>query len=141
MPAPLLVAAVAPLAGKLVDAIAGLFPDSKAKAEAEAKLTATLIEAGLAQEAQQSQVNAVEAAHRSIFVAGWRPGLMWVCVSCVFYTWWIYPWLIFFVDLHYGWEVAARIPVPPTGELWVLIMGAMGLGGMRTFEKFKGVAR
>lgn len=124
----------------LIDAIAGLFPDNKAKGEAEAKLTAALLQYGATQEAQQLEVNKTEAAHRSVFVAGWRPALMWVCVSCVLYTWWIYPWMIFVVMLYYP-NMALHIPKPPSEELWILIMGAMGLGGLRTFEKVKGQSK
>lgn len=124
----------------LIDAVAGLFPDTKAKNEAEAKLTAALLQYGATQEAQQLEVNKTEAAHQSVFVAGWRPALMWVCVSCVLYTWWIYPWLIFVIMLYYP-DLALKIPKPPTEELWILIMGAMGLGGLRTFEKVKGKSK
>lgn len=139
MAAPL-VGILASLAPSIIDAISGLFPDSKAKAEAEAKLTMALVQVGAEQDKAQMAVNQTEAAHRSIFVAGWRPALMWVCVSCVFYTWWIYPWLILIVEMQYP-GMAQRIPKPPVEELWVLVMGAMGLGGFRTFEKFKGVSK
>ena len=131
---PILTAAVP----SLIDAITDLFPDTKSKNQAEAKLTAALVEYGHKQEQSQMEVNKQEAAHTSVFVAGWRPALMWICASCVFYTWWLYPWMIFVAAIHWP-EHVANIPKPPTEELWVLIFGAMGLGGMRTFEKVKGV--
>lgn len=137
-----------PLAGilaaavpSIIDTIAGLFPDNKAKAEAEAKLTMALIDIGAKQDQAQLEVNKTEAGHRSIFVAGWRPALMWTCVSCVFYSWWVYPWLIFAIRIYLPEFDVLSIPMPPTDELWVLILGAMGLGGMRTFEKTKRIAK
>lgn len=133
---PILTAAVP----TLIDAIADLFPDTKSKASAEAKLTAAIAEYGHQQAQAQMEVNKVEAAHVSTFVAGWRPALMWICASCIFYTWWVYPWMIFFAAIHWP-EYVDKIPQPPNDELWVLVFGAMGLGGMRTFEKVKGVAK
>jgi len=133
---PILVAAVP----KLIDSIAGLFPDTKAKDEATAKLTAQLVEIGAQQDRAQAAINQTEAGHRSVFVAGWRPAIMWVCAFCVLYTFVIYPWLVFICSLHwpdYVWE----IPAPPNEQLWALVFGVLGIGGMRTFEKFKGVSK
>lgn len=140
MAAPLvgLLASVAP---SIIGAISSLFPDSKAAAEAEAKLAQSLMELEAKQAEAQLAVNAAEASHRSIFVAGWRPALMWTCVTCVFYTWWIYPWLIFIILNKFPDVDVTKIPPPPAEELWVIVMGAMGLGGFRTFEKIKGVSK
>jgi hypothetical protein len=84
----------------------------------------------------QLQVNAVEAASASLFVAGWRPAVGWTCVVGLLYTFLLRPllaWASGMID----------IPVPPMldmGDLFTLLAGMLGLGGMRTFEKIQGVA-
>ena len=85
----------------------------------------------------QLEVNAVEAASASMFVAGWRPAVGWTCVIGLLYTFLLRPllsWLSGMID----------IPVPPMldmGDLFTLLAGMLGLGGMRTFEKLNGVAK
>lgn len=85
----------------------------------------------------QLEVNAVEAASASMFVAGWRPAVGWTCVVGLLYTFLLRPllsWLSGMID----------IPVPPMldmGDLFTLLAGMLGLGGMRTFEKLNGVAK
>lgn len=85
----------------------------------------------------QLQVNAVEAASASVFVAGWRPAVGWVCVIGLLYTFLLRPLL--------SWASGiADIPVPPQldmGDLFTLLAGMLGLGSMRTFEKLNGVAK
>ena len=122
----------------LIDAIAGLFPDNKARAEAEAKLALALLQYGATQEAQQTEVNKAEAAHASIFVAGWRPFIGWVCGLALAFQFLLRP---FWIWASATWWPGA--PVPPTldGMLWELVFGMLGIGGLRTFEKIKKVSK
>lgn len=93
----------------------------------------------------QIDVNKVEAAHASVFVAGWRPGIGWVGVGALGYQFLLYPLLT------WAWALAqatghlpAGMPPPPVLEsdaLWVILSGILGIAGMRSVEKFKGVAR
>ena len=92
----------------------------------------------------QIQVNQVEAASASAFVSGWRPAVGWVGVAGLGYQFLGYPlmqWLWAFgqsVDL-----IPKDLPAPPdlqTDQLMVLLSGLLGFGGMRSFEKHKGVA-
>jgi roadblock/LC7 domain-containing protein len=80
MPIPAIVTALLPALGTLVDR---LIPDraaaEKAKAEMEAELIRASNEAALA----QVEVNKIEAAHSSVFVAGWRPAIGWVCAAAM----------------------------------------------------------
>lgn len=86
----------------------------------------------------QIVINTEEAKSTSIFVAGWRPFIGWVCGIALAYTYFIYPIA--------NWVLALYHPeiTPPKldngGMLYELMLGMLGLGGLRTFEKYKGVA-
>ena len=115
-----------------------VWPDAS---EAEkAKLTMALAELNAAVESDKAQagVNQVEASNGSWFVSCWRPGIGWVCVVALFYQFVLYPlmlWLtMWFPDIH--------PPEPAVSDmLWELMFGMLGLAGLRSFEKAKGVAR
>ena len=86
----------------------------------------------------QLDINKAEARHHSIFVAGWRPAAGWVCVSGLAYS--VMYYLILWVFVL---AFPAHDPPPniDTGVLVTLLSGMLGIGGFRTYEKFKGVAR
>jgi hypothetical protein len=79
----------------------------------------------------QIEVNKVEAAHKSLFVAGWRPAIGWICGLALLYSTIISPIL----------GIWFTVPVVDTSLLTTVLMGMLGLGAMRTFEKTKGVSR
>ena len=79
----------------------------------------------------QSEINKVEAQHRTIFVAGWRPFIGWVCGVALAYNFVLRDLLIWFV----GPEQVT--PALQMEHLMTVLIGMLGLGGMRTFEKFK----
>jgi len=79
----------------------------------------------------QLAVNAVEAAHKSLFVSGWRPAVGWCCCFALMYSTILSPILgIWFV-----------VPEVDSSLLTTVLMGMLGLGIMRTVEKTKSVAR
>ena len=80
----------------------------------------------------QIEINKQEAAHRSIFVAGWRPFIGWVCGAALAYDFVGRPILMIF---HVN---AINID---SSLLYPLIMGMLGFGGLRTFEKLKGLTK
>lgn len=86
----------------------------------------------------QIRVNEVEAKNPSLFVSGWRPAVGWVCVFALAYH--------YIVNRLIEWGLAIWYPtiIPPTfdlGDLILILGGLLGLGGLRTFERHKGVAR
>jgi hypothetical protein len=87
---------------------------------------------------EQIKVNAVEAANPSLFVSGWRPAVGWVCVFTFAFNYVFLPLANFSLDL-YGIKV--DIIALDTGELWTLLGGLLGIGGLRTVEKVKGVTK
>jgi hypothetical protein len=132
----------------LVGPIAGLLdkviPD-KDEREKMAHDIATMVEENAhSQIMAQMEINKQEAAHKSLFVAGWRPGAGWTCVVAMAFNFVIAPLI--------NWATAVFGYVAPSGELLVLpvldlevmmpvLLGMLGLGGMRSYEKKNGVAR
>lgn len=90
----------------------------------------------------QMEINKVEAAHPSVFVAGWRPFIGWVGGLALAYQFILYPLMIWGWRLFQakGWvpETLAPPPVLDAQELWVMLTGMLGIAGLRSFDKFKG---
>lgn len=85
----------------------------------------------------QADVNKIEAASDDMFVAGWRPFIGWVCGSGLAYQFIFAPLMTWIADLL-GKHIVA--PTLDLGTLVTLLLGMLGLGGMRTFEKTKGAS-
>lgn len=123
------IGAVADLARSVIDK---LFPDKSEQDRQQLALALTAIQG-------QLSTNQAEAASASVFVAGWRPFIGWVCGSALAYTYIGYPFLLWAGAL---WFPEVKPPVLGNdGMLYELLLGMLGLGGLRTFEKVKGVAR
>ena len=78
----------------------------------------------------QAQINEQEAKHRTIFVAGWRPFIGGVCGFALAYNFVLRDLLVWYVG------VESAPPALQMEHLMTVLMGMLGLGGMRTFEKF-----
>lgn len=92
----------------------------------------------------QIEVNKVEAASSSVFVAGWRPAIGWIGAAAMAYQFLLYPmflWVWTYLQ-GTGWipKELAPPPVLDADQLWVILSGILGIAGMRSFEKTKGVA-
>jgi hypothetical protein len=90
----------------------------------------------------QLDINKTEAAHDSIFVAGWRPFIGWIGGIALGYQFILYPlmtWLWTFMQAK-NWIPATLDPPPvlEAEELWVVLTGMLGIAGMRSFDKLKG---
>lgn len=92
----------------------------------------------------QIGVNQVEAQHSSIFVAGWRPAIGWIGAAAMAYQFLLYPIMLWGWTYFQGtgWIPAGLTPPPvlDADQLWVILSGILGIAGMRSFEKTKGVA-
>ena len=86
----------------------------------------------------QIDLNKQEAAHQSMFVAGWRPFVGWTCGVALAYHFLIAP-LLGFVLVLYG--IDTPMPEFEFSQLSTILMGMLGLGGLRSYEKMKGVHR
>lgn len=112
-------------------------PDPEKKREAEMELVRMAAEGELKQTIAQLEINAREATHPSVFVAGWRPFFGWAGGVGFIYATILQPLLTWWAAIK-GW------PVPPTLNLdllWIVVTGMLGIGGLRTVEKFKGVTK
>ena len=87
----------------------------------------------------QVEVNKAEAASNSVWKGGWRPFVGWVCGTAFAYHFVLQPLAIFGLAA-YGMEVPP-LPNFDMGQLMTVLMGMLGLGGLRSFEKSKGVAK
>jgi hypothetical protein len=92
----------------------------------------------------QVEVNKIEAGSASVFVAGWRPAVGWVGVLGLAYQFLGYPLMQWLWAFGQGADIIPKGLQPPpdlqTDQLMVLLSGLLGFGGMRSFEKSKGVA-
>lgn len=119
--------AVADLAGTVISRI---WPD-KSEAEKQQLAAAVSLVQG------QIAINQVEASNPSVFVSGWRPAIGWVCGAACAWNW---------VGLKIALFVAAYMGNPlvlqpaDIGEMMPVLLGMLGLGGLRTYEKVSRVA-
>jgi hypothetical protein len=131
---PLFIAPILSLGKDLIDRF---LPDPEKKREAEMELFRMAADGELKQVIAQLEINAKEAAHPSVFVAGWRPFFGWCGGVGFVYATILQPLLAWGAAIK-GW------PAPPTLNLdllWVVVTGMLGIGGLRTFEKSKGVSK
>ena len=87
----------------------------------------------------QVQVNLAEAQSGSVFKGGWRPFVGWVCGIALLYHFILTPCILFGVALL-GIDIPP-LPAFDMSSLLTVLMGMLGLGGLRTFEKTKGVSK
>ena len=82
----------------------------------------------------QIEVNKVEAGATNLFVSGWRPFVGWTCGVALCYHFVLQPFLLFLLH-SFGYQV--DLPVFDMTTLTTILLGMLGLGGMRSFEKVK----
>ena len=107
-------------------------PDKNEREKAEAEYKTALLNIDAQQAIAQAEINKVEASSSNLFVAGWRPFSGWMCGIALGYHFILQPLLSF------AFAVASHPIVLPDfdmGTLYTLLMGMLGLGGYRTFEK------
>lgn len=122
----------------LSEVLGRVLPDPQAQQKAIADILAQAQQMDLA----QLEVNKAEAANSSVFVAGWRPFIGWVCGAALAYTYVFLPLAVYVASYFSEAAVTRLLNAPKLDEnLWVLLGSMLGLGGLRTLEKVKGVAR
>ena len=122
-----------PLAKPLIDKLVDRIPNKNERARAAEEFETELLNAVTQASFQQGEINKIEAAHPSRFVAGWRPFIGWVCGWSILWSFLVQPVLI--------WMGFGELPELQTDQLFQLVLAMLGMGGLRTFEKLKGVNR
>jgi len=119
----------------IADKVLGKFiPDKTLRDQLRHEMNMAFHKANLA----QVEVNKVEAASQNMFVAGWRPFVGWTCGVALLYHFLLLP-LLHFILRATGNEV--ELPEFDFSHLSTILMGMLGLGGLRTYEKLRGVSR
>lgn len=138
-------ALLAALLPSLMQVIGKVLPDPQAAADAQRRLVELAQQGELAQldadlklALGQLDINKAEAQSGSLFIGGWRPAVGWVCVLGLAYQFLAFPLLGWAGANLAGWSAP---PVLDMGTLLTLLGGLLGLGGFRTAEKIKGVAK
>lgn len=121
---------VTAVAGLAETVISRLWPDKTEQERAQMAAALTVVQG-------QLDANKAEAGSASVFVSGWRPFIGWVCGSACAWNWVGLPCAKFALAL--AGETVALSPAD-LGEMWPLLLGMLGLGGLRTVEKINGVA-
>jgi hypothetical protein len=114
---------VGSIIGKVIDNIDRFTFDKQEKAELIAEINKA-----------QLEVNKVESGHTSMFVAGWRPFVGWTCGIALCYHFVLQPFLVF---LCYSFGYQVELPVFDMQTLTTILMGMLGLGTLRSYEKVK----
>ena len=131
------------LLGKLVDPVSNILDKVVEDKDQKARLAheiATMAERHAQELARgQIEINKEEAKSRNIFIAGWRPFVGWTCGLALFWHFLGLPVTLFVT----GWFNLQPPPLPEFDmqSLMTVLLGMLGLGGMRTFEKFKGITK
>jgi len=135
------IAALIPFLGKMFDQI---FPDPQAAADAKVKVMEMAqrgelanLEADVKLATGQLDVNKVEAASSSLFVAGWRPAIGWICGAAFAFKFIGGP-AAYVLSQWLGHPIV--LPNFDFTEMSTILLGMLGLGGLRTVEKVKGVS-
>ena len=135
---PLLIDPISRLLDKLI-------PDPDARARAQAELLKSeresdleTLKLALSADSAQTAINAQEALHPNLFVSGWRPFIGWVCGVAFAYHFVAQPLLAFILS---NTGHAVILPAFNMDELSTVLMGLLGLGGLRTIEKIRTPAK
>ena len=128
----------APIVGIIGDVLDKVIPDNNAKAKAKADIEKALIDNASKINLAQAETNKIEASHRSIWVAGWRPFLGWVAgfgFAWVFVIAPVAQWVCALLGIH------VVLPVLHTDVMMELTIALLGLSGLRSWEKSKGLTK
>lgn len=116
------------------DLIGKAIPDKNKRMELEASIKSQMIDLQKA----QTEINLEQAKHPSIFVSGSRPAILWICALGLAWQFFLAP-LMNWIVVVTGSSI--QPPIINTEGLMTLTLSLLGLGGLRTAEKWKGVAR
>tara|TARA_R100000149_G_C5858195_1_gene124865 strand:+ start:572 stop:967 length:396 start_codon:yes stop_codon:yes gene_type:complete len=124
--------------GDTLKTVGTVIDDLHFSGEEKEKLKLQMKEIDAKLKEKQLDINKAEASHRSIFVSGWRPFLGWISGLSIGYVYLFQPvfdMILQMFDIKVDWVVL------DLGQLMPLVLGMLGLGGLRSFEKAKGLTK
>jgi len=135
-------ASLIPVIGTLLEKV---LPDPKAAAEAKLRVMElaqqgelAVLEADLKLATGQLEINKAEASSMDSFRAGWRPLIGYICAAALGWNYVVKPLVVWGCAI---WAPTVAVPdIALDSNLWELMFGMLGLGGLRTFEKLKAKA-
>jgi len=133
-----LLAALPGLLPKVVEILDKVIPDKDAAQKAAQAVVDKVVDLTAQSDGRQAEINKIEAGSDSLFVSGWRPAIGWICAVALAYSYVLVP-----LVMYASFVIGKPLPKPPVldANLWELMFGLLGLAGIRTYEKVKGVAR
>ena len=123
---------------KMIEKLVDRIPDPAARERASMEMQSELLKYAAEQSVAQMEVNKVEAAHSSIFVAGWRPFIGWMGGISLGYAFLLQPILSWFLAIV---GVDTPLPKPDTESMMALVTAMLGVTAARSFDKWKGTAK
>ena len=122
----------------IVERVLDFIPNPAEKAKAQLEIQNQLMAAAISESQGQLEINKMEAQSANVFVSGWRPAIGWICAFGFAFQFFLVPVV--------GWLsaiIGSDIPLPAidTESLYSLTMGMLGMGALRSFEKWKKVTK
>ena len=127
--------------GPILDGVLRFIPDKNERARAQEQFEGQMLAAMTAIVQGQLEINKEQAKHSSVFVAGARPFIMWVCGVALLWQFLLEPMATWSLLAFATPDTIPPFPELDIGPLMTLLLGMLGLGGLRTYEKRLGVAR
>lgn len=124
------------LISPFLDKILNFIPNPVEREKVRAEQTAALLAAIEANASQQIEVDKVEAASSSLFVSGWRPCVGWICAFGVGWTFVLQPIADWVLAIY---KPGLHTPMLDSGQLMTLLLGLLGMGALRSVDKYNGV--
>jgi len=134
-----LIGAITETLGSIFGLVDKMIPDKDKAIQLKHDIQMKVLDLQSRVQTGQIDINKIEASHRSIFVAGWRPAIGWICALALgwhFIGYDLAVWIanIFSVDITMPTLVG-------TDNLIEMVLAMLGLAGFRTYEKYKGVSK
>ena len=127
------------LVGPVTSIIDKIIPDKDQAAKLAHEIATMSEKMANEQVLAQLEVNKAEAASGSLFKGGWRPAIGWICGLALFWSFILQPFLVFFL-LVFGVDLPP-LPEVGTADLMPILLGMLGLGGLRSYEKVQKVTK
>lgn len=124
--------------GDTIKAVGNVIDDMHFSGEEKEKLKLQMKEIDAKLQEKQLDINKAESSHRSVFVSGWRPFLGWISGLSIGYVYLFQPILDMILQMF---QVQVDWVALDLGQLMPLVLGMLGLGGLRTFEKARNLTK